>query len=568
LTFAAIKQSLQRVLEQARRYFTNFAWLIRESLRVAPRQWWRIVVATAFSLGSNAAVMGTIYLYVRLLESNHILEFWDIRLVPRESLLLLGGFVAALLVALIVHAISHYIARRASLRIHRLYQVEARRQALHLIRHLPDPRAARLSLLFAGNALRRVYAEYPRSCGWAMRMIGNAAPSMALFVGAYGALLWLDPETTLLLTLMGLAVVAAQYPAHLFAATASNVADENRVIFSNRLSALADAVDRSAAGPAGEAVDEQIERFHDDPQVMRYEDATENRFRSMEVSTLAMQTGGALVFVAVLFIIASDLIAQRGNWAVLVVYATLLRQLLSSTTGVIRAVTVFSRMSPHVNAYRTFVSIARRALEPPGDIEPAPGRLILAGRELEGPAATVSIAPGERFLLLSRGTVGRGLALALQRAAVLGRLPSPSDGTAVESTDGTPGLPRIRVAAANAGHTSSGQPNLVPALESAVAEGVDLLLIAAADFAELGPDQEAYWLCRLRNCRIGLVDSAAPADADAGALILMRDRSDTFSWCRVPEGGLTKELRLTIRQLLLAGERASRAVAAVDEEAD
>ena len=564
---------MRRLLEQGGRYVRNFAWLIRESLRVAPRQWRRIVIATVFSLGSNAAVVGAIYFYVRLLERNTTLDLAGFALVPRESVLLLGGFVAAVLAGLLVNAASNYVARTAALRMNRLYQQEGRREVLQLLRHLPDPRAAGISLLLEGTDLRRFFTEYPRSCGWTMRLIGNASSALALFVGTYGALIWLDPGTTLTVTLMGLAVIAAQYPAHLFAATASNVVDENRGAFAARLSALADTLDRAGSGTARDAVAERIDRFEESPQVVRYEEASENRFRALEVSILSMQTGGALVLVAVLFIIVSDLIAHSGDWAVLAVYATLLRQLLSSATSVFRAVTIFSRFSPHVQAYRSFVVSARRAAVEGAEPLPAPEQVTLAAREIGGAANVLVLEPGERFLLVARRAAGRRLALAVQRAALLARSPGLSDRQDAALADVAPGLPRIRFIAAEPGAATPdaatggpAPPWLEPALEAALADGVDVLLVGLADFAALDPDSRAQWSSRLATCRLGLVTRSAPPDIDAGTPLIAVDRSNSLVWCRAPQGGLTAETRRAIQKHIDAGARRDRRASILDEE--
>jgi hypothetical protein len=576
VTFHGLKSAANRIREQGNRYLRSFVWLVRESLRVAPRQWRRIVIATGFSLASNAAVVGSIYLYVRLVERNPTLELWGYTLIPRESVLLLGAFVGSVLGGLLVFAVSDYIARTASLRMHRLYQEEATRQTLHLMRHLPDPRAAAASVLLEGVGLRRYYGEYPRSCGWTMRFIGNAIPSLAVFLGAYATLLWLDPGTTLMVTLLGLAVVAAQYPANLFAATASNLVDETRGYYAARLAAVVDAVDRSAGGPAQDALAERIDRLYDDPQVIRYETANEDRYRALEISALSMQTGGALVLAVILFTIAGGIIADSGNWAVLVVYATLLRQLLSSATGVFRAVTMFSRFSPHIQAYRGFVVAASQAAEKTAETVPSPEQLRLAAYDLDGVAGAVTLRRGERFVLVSRGAVGRSLALSLQRAAVLARPSGEKDSYGdYWSHEALAGLPRIRPVAIDPGESANdpgsaapGDPGLPPVLERALTEGVDMLLISCADFASLGLEPEHDEASRLADCCLGLVCFAIPEGLEPGALVLVTDRAKNLHWCRVPQDGLTDDLSRALQQRLDVTPRRGGQAPTLDDEFD
>jgi ABC-type multidrug transport system fused ATPase/permease subunit len=548
----------QRLQQQASRYLQSFVWLVRESLRVAPRQWRRIAAATFVSLGSNAAVVATVFIYVRLLERNPTLNVLGLEVIPRESTLILSGFVGMILLGMLIYAGSDYIARAAALRIHRLYQEEATRQTLHLARHLPDPRAPELAELLESGGLRRYYSVYPRSCSWTMRLIGNAFPALVMFLGAFAALLWLDPSSTLLVTLLGLGVVAAQYPANLFAATASSVLDKTRGIFGARLSALADAVDRTPSTREADALTDRIERLYDDPMILRYQDANEDRYRALELSALSMQTGGALVLAIILFIIAAGLISDSGDWAVLAVYATLLRLLLSNITGVFRAVTVFSRFSPHIHAYREFVTAAGRAAAKPDTALAVPDSLMLAASEIEGTATTVPLARGEDFVLVTRSPVGRGLALAFQRAATLGLR------EAREPNAGPIELPGIcTVVVSKSADAADAQ--LREGLENALMEGADVLLVARSDFQTLSPDDRARWAFRLLDRRVGMVQSAPPSQTDPGRLILIQDGSGAFHWLRPADGKLARRLRKLLHKKLRANGSKR---AAQDEEID
>jgi|UPI0007321AD7 hypothetical protein len=529
----------RRLPRQASRYLRGFSWLLRESLRVAATEWRRIVLATLMFLGGNAALLGAIFLYVRLLEQNQAIALPGVSLHPRESVLLLGVFIATVLVGLATIAVSQYVARTAALRMYQRYQEESTRTALRLTGRLPDACAPEIAALIGEAGLRPYYIEYPRSCGWTMRFIANAFPALMLFAVAFVLLLWLDPWVTSLVVLLGFLLVAAQYPSSLFAAHASNVVDQTRVDFSRKLQGLAARVDQSAPGTAPDAaLAKDIDRFYKLPIAVRYQDAQHNRFWALELSALTMQTGGAVALAFILFTIVRGLLLDGGDWATLAVYAALLRQLLGTATDVFRAVTVFSRFSPHINAYRLLVAAVegRRPCSPP----PLPEALPFAAAHLHGGNGSPMLRRGERFYLLTRAKPGCGLALDLQ-AILLQADPTP----ATASAD----LPSIRFVASGFEAGADGAA-AVATLCSALEQSSGILLADLRGFAQLDARAQARVTGCMRQAALGLVSPLPPEQVEPDALVLVRDVQARWYWLRAGEAGLSGADRRKILQRL------------------
>lgn len=405
-----------RFLRQAQRYVLTLSWLIRDSVSVAPAQWQRILLATLLNLGSNAAIAAIIYFYVNLLQSDAETTIHGLHIVARESFLLLSLFILGLTAALIAFAASDFIARTSALRLHRNYYAHSRDRVLLLLNRLPDPRNEVAAELVKFKTLRRLITTYTHSAGWSLRFIGNAVPNITILIAGYASLFWLDAETTLVVTLLGLFVVLAQYPVHYKAAAASNTLEALASHFSGKLSALIDYVRRFGGGPGDDLLRAQIDELHRDPRVRRYEDADEQRFRAMEQSALWMQVGGGIILAAMLLTIGSGLLSEQANWAILLVYATFLRRLLVSMTAVFRAVAVFSRFAPGVQTYRSFVVSFDKSASMP-ERQGGPLREIaLKARQIDGPAATLTLHAGHSFSLCAPAGLDRNMAITLQRS--------------------------------------------------------------------------------------------------------------------------------------------------------
>ncbi len=553
MTPRSIIQFALRLKSQGVRYVQSLSWLISDSVHVAPRIWLRIIIATLLSLGSNAAVVGVIYFYVKLLEQNISLQIFSYEFVARQSVFLLVLFVLAMAITMLVFATSDYVGRSAALLLHRDYEIASLRRNLELTQHLPDPRCPEVSQLIDGLGLSRLVSNYPHSCSWSLRFIATAVPNLVLFVAGYAAILWLDPQTTFIVTVFGILVVAAQYPIHLFAAKSSNVLEETAPYTSAKKRALIERSSRLDCLTTPKSLQTELEGYLQDRRVQRNINADVDRFRAMEMSAWSMQTGGTIVLGAMLLTIGLGLLNESSDWAILVVYLTLLRRLLNSVTTIFRAVTVFSRYSPHVQISRAFVLGASRALASSPGPDFVPEYLTLAAARLgpdPSPSATLQLTAGTAFCLASAGGLKRDVAISLQRAIADIR----------ENSAQAP--PHLFAAAAETRTRDAAEKALAAADESRAA----VVLVDRALFGILEPARKAAWKQRFADRYLGIVYPAAAAPVFGESVLLARDRAGKLYWTPIPEQGLADASVRTIASILAAGVSADAKAALADDD--
>jgi len=476
-------QLTQRLPAQGSRYVQSLAWLITDSIRVEPRLWLRIAGATLLNLASNAGVAGAIYFYVDLLQQDLHIDVMGTTIIARESLPLLVAFIVVMLVAMLSFAASEYIAKVAALRLHRRYQAHSVRRTLRLLQYLPDPRCPQVAAQIHEIGTRKLVTTYPHSCGWSLRFIGNAFPNLVLFVVGYAALIWLDPAATAVVSALGLGVIAAQYPVHLLAARSSNILEETSPYVSQKLSTLIGFASGFRGAGQAQRLEARLSDFEQDRRVRRNADADENRFRAMDLSALSMQTGGGVILAAMLLTIGSGLLSNAANWAILIVYATVLRRLLNSLTTVFRTVAVFSRFSPQVSSYRSFVQGASVAAAPLVAMRAVPKLVSLCALDRDGKMSEMELERGVPLALFSAGALNRELALTLQRALF-----------EAQSSSHKPMLP-IRAVTADDVRDAASALQTLQALE---AEGPSLMLVDHTAHAQLVAAQ-------LKSCPGGIL---------------------------------------------------------------
>jgi len=541
---------LQRLREQGARYLKSLAWLINDSFRVAPRIWFRIFIATLLNLGSNAVVAGAVYTYVNQLQTDAHYDILGLSITARESLPLLVFFIGIMMMAMLTLAASEYVARAAALRLHRQYQEYSLERSLRLLELLPDPRCPQVASIVQTVGVNRLVKTLPHSCSWSLRFIGNGFPSMVVFVAGYAALLWLDVTTTLVVTALGLGVIAAQYPVHLLAARSTNVVEETSPHVNQKLGSLIAFISGFGQGRGQWGLAARLEDYSRDARVIRNADADEDRFRAMELSALSMQTGGGMVLGAMLLTIGSGLLSDSADWAVLLVYLTLLRRLLNSVTAVFRTVTMFSRFSPHVQIYSSFVKGAILAATPVTKASVAPKFLKVAVTGPEGNTKPQRLERGCPFAIFSAFGLDRDLGIAFQRTLFEGQRES------------TTSMPAIRAVT----FSESGRAKAAEAALEAAYPSAAVLLLDRRILAALSEPSRLLWLDRLSDRYVAIVYPTAMEPKYAETLALVRDRADAIHSLTIPAGGLGPEPLKTIDALMRSGEKARAGAAALDED--
>ena len=543
---------LQRLPEQGVRYIRSLVWLVKDSIRVAPGIWLRVVLATFLNLGSNAVVAGAVYSYVKLLQHDATYEFLGVSVVARESLFLLFVFIGVMTLAILTFAASEYVSKAAALKLHRRYQEYMVERVLKLLQLLPDARCPQVAPIIQAVGTRRLITGYPHSCSWSLRFIANAVPNLILFVAGYAALLWLDPGTTLIVTGLGAGVVAAQYPVHLLAARSSNIIEETNAYVNQKLGGLIALVSGFGSAPDRRALDAQLDEFARDERVKRNADADEDRYRAMELSALSMQTGGGVVLAAMLLTIGSGLLSNSADWAVLLVYATLLRRLLSGVTTVFRTVTVFSRFSPHVQICRSFIQGAAAASVPSSAAPVVPDFILLSVDGSEQVSKTLRLNRGDRVACFSAGGLDRELAIGLQAALYEGQRQSRVP------------MPAIRGVTPN---EASPPQTAEEALEAAVSSGAGILLMEPGLLGSLSEERRSFWLRELENRYVVVIYPAATGPAFSECTALIRDRSDALHGLPIPAEGLAPEQLPQLTALMNSGGKAAAKAVVMDDDA-
>jgi hypothetical protein len=269
-----------------------------------------------------------------------------------------------------------------------------------------------------------------------------------------------------------------------------------------------------------------------------------------------MQLGGAFALAFVLIAIVRDLFENGGEWATVAAYATLLRQLLANATNIFRAVTVFSRLTPHISAFRAFVMAADQAGKciPP----PMPDSLRIQAKEMNGSATTTLLARGTCFRIMTATPFGRGVAMDLQRALLAANARAGGERTQAPRI---PAIGTFSAADALLGKTGDLERQLV----GAVTDHQGILLLPEPQYAQLSDSGRSRLLEHAAHVALGLVSKPSRAQIAAGSLLLICDRSTTWHWLRVPVSGLTASTRRDIEKLAKQGDRKAKAMADLDE---
>jgi hypothetical protein len=542
---------VRRLHGQGTRYVKSLGWLISDSIRVAPRVWLRIVAGTVLNLASNAAVAGAIYLYVDLLQQDARFEILGASIIARESIPLLVAFIAVMTVAMLNFAASEYVSKAAALRLHRRYQEHSMQRSLRLLQRLPDARCPQIAALVAAAGARRLVASYPHSCSWSLRFIGTAFPNLVLFFAGYMALLWLDLKTTALVSALGIALIAAQYPIHLLAARSSNVLEQTNPYVGQKLGELIDLATSPGGGNASDALNARLEQHFRDDRVKRNADADEDRFRAMDLSALSMQSGGGLILAAMLLSIGSGLLANAADWAVLIVYLTLLRRLLNAATTVFRTVTVFSRFSPHIQIYRSFAQGAAITLQPRTEPLAIPEALVLAARQVGTGPLPLRLTRGARVAFFTANGVSRELAMIVQAAIYEGQ------------ADKDIPVPEIRLLSLNEARSPEAVRDALGKIE---ASSAGVLLIDQFALAKLTSEQRSAWQQRLSDRYLLTIYTSTQSPQFDETMAVVRDRGDTLHWTPLAAGPLSEDAWRTIDDVLKSGSSSVSKTFSLEED--
>jgi len=540
-----VPEVVGRIRAQGERFSRTFSWLIRESVKVTPQLWRKMFLATAISLIANAAVVGLIFAYVRMVENDRQLSLFGFTLYARESLLMLALAVIALLFVSLLFAVSQYIARSSAISAMGAIEKHCTIRAIALYRLLPDPRAQRADEILRTTKPLHLAKTYSTHCGMAVKFIGFAVQSLMMSLFALGLMFFFDPKTTLIICGLGLIVIAAQYPSNLFAAKSTAIYTETLPRVQEGLLSL---LQRASAQPRhldpGE-LHRDLSGFYMKRVPKRNMQATEDRFRSIELSGLTMQFGGSLILGGMILAFGVTAIQSEVDWANLVAYLMLLRLALSNVTSLFRTVTMVARMYPSIQEYADFTLSASRAEAPLPALSPSlgPEPIRLSAKNVEDGSDGVTLEPGTRYAVTAPVAYGRDLAADFQRALGFASMP-PANYQHLVSVDIALPPPQ-----GNGAKTirdwvtaTSRQGKIASALARLAQSCANVILVDRHLVDAMSDEQRRNWSETLRDrCLIVVYTDRRRPVADLGEQIaFVRDQFGALQWAAVPDKGFSE----------------------------
>jgi len=407
-----ISSRLARIGLQGRRFVRTFTWLISDSVKSTPILWRNMLLAAAMTLASNAGIVLVIFSYIRFVDSNRPISLAGLSIIPRESFLLLGLAVTAMIVVSLIFALSQYAARSNAISAMGAFEKRCTVRALQLVRLLPDPRAEIAQSLLRHRKLFHLVKMDATHCGMAVKFLGFGLQSLLMLIFAVVVMFVLDPRTTALVCGVGIIIIAAQYPSNLFAATSAVVHDRTRPEMQNRLTALLARASRQPRWSANSLVDTDIVSFFDQRAPLQHIASSENKFRAIEISGLTTRIGGALILGGMILSFGASVIRGDVDWAALTAYLALLRSALTSITAVFQTVTMVSRMYPQIQEFSEFVLSASKAevAQEASESRVGRNRFILQALNEQGESDELTIAPGTLVALCVAPGYGREVA--------------------------------------------------------------------------------------------------------------------------------------------------------------
>ena len=322
------------------RYSEVASWLIRDSYWRFPAKFFAAIVLSGASLASQFAALGTIYRYLRAVETNSALVILDQNFSAQSLpvLLMTAGIVLFLFGGGIF---LRYLSRVTCLQIGRAYEEYCSKRAIVLIRERG---------IFGPRERRAIHSE-PRLCGRIVRILLDAAVSVAFVLVATVLLVIIDPLVTL--WLFALVILAAPF-FYWVSLRGARFAQTEARTGSTAVLAKRSLIEDVASGvPNGDNRDVEL-AFAKGP-LQKNLDASVGQRKALEESVLI--TGMLMVAALGLILVqqgAYILTTGRGISS-LALYLVTLRLQLTNLTKAMRVLTSVNRFYPEVARHRRFV---------------------------------------------------------------------------------------------------------------------------------------------------------------------------------------------------------------------
>jgi hypothetical protein len=331
-----------RVATQGRNYASVVGWLLHWAFKGRTRT---LITALGFSglyLAGQAAGIYTIYWYARKLETGGIarVPHLGIEFAARTTPELLWGVVIVSALCFIGSATFHFLSRRLVFSIVEYRYAKSLGELAQQAGRLPDARARTASRLLMNYGLPSVTAGCRFGllttvifCNAISGMLGGVAATLFLFR--------IDGSLTLLILLTAGLGALLLYPLTLRA-----------VRFAKDRERTQSAYQREARSVYTAPSDQTLTELKTPSGLAR---AHFGMWRVNAEVIYAIEIGKTFILAVVIYYMASEMMAGRQNWAILIAYVGALRLALMACSQAIRAYASVSRYYPQISRYHIFV---------------------------------------------------------------------------------------------------------------------------------------------------------------------------------------------------------------------
>ena len=393
---------VSRAMSQAKNYATVVWWLLHRAFRGRSRTLIAVLACSALNILGQGAGIYSIYWYARKMASDGIVSSpaLGLEFAARSEVGLLLTL-AVFAVCLVGGATFLFLSRRLILNLVKARFVIDLEQLIYTTAALPDPRALTASRLFIMNDFGGLLMGC-RFGSITTISFSNAISSLRGAAAAALALFWMNAPLTLLILFCSAVSALSLYPITLRAVRFAKQREKTQATYRKEFPRVHNSNSPSAPIPGEMASTSGL---------------ANNQFGSMQISlelSFAIQVGVTVILAVVTYYLATEMMAGRQNWAILIAYIGSLRIMLMGCSQVVRAYANVSRFYLQIIRYFLFVKDAQRiASLPLGSA--AKGEPVILGRLADGTEIISQI--GERLALATFDSI-RMVRFALLHARV------------------------------------------------------------------------------------------------------------------------------------------------------
>jgi hypothetical protein len=394
---------LTRAATQGKNYTKLVVWLLHWAFAGRARMLVASLGLSGLYLAFQAGGIYAIYWYARQLETGHTVRVphFGFELAARNEPQLLWAVVIVTSICFIASASFHFLSRRLIFGVVEQRYAKSLDEVAREAARLPDSRARVASRLLMYSGLGGVTAGC-RGGVLTTIIFCNAISGTLGGIGAALFLFHIDTPLTLIILLATFVGALFLYPLVLRAARFSKDREKTQSAFQR------EAHYTNAAF--------QIEDVAELKTPARLSGAHLGVLRVNTEIIYAIEIGKTLILSAVIYYMASEMMAGRQNWAILIAYIGALRLVLMACSQAIRAYASVSRFYPQISRYHLFVKDVKH-LDSTKLAHIAPGDRIVLGELVSGDE--VHVKAGE-WLATVTGDPVRELQFAMLHARVIG----------------------------------------------------------------------------------------------------------------------------------------------------